>query len=367
MRVGSTAERAVLGRQRPGRLKFALVRTGGFELGTASCAWREHDMLIDLGALTREDPRAVWANEARDLTPWVGAHLEKLGEVLGMDLELVRTESDVGDFAIDVLARDLTTQRLVVIENQLEQTDHTHLGQVITYAAGVDAGVVVWLTPAFREEHRQAVDWLNRGLGNSTQFFAVAIEVLRIDGSKPAVNFRVVAQPAGYGLGAGGATKQASQDTDTSDRGKRYQAFFQRLLDELREKYHFTNARAGQSQSWYSFSSGVRGFQYGANFPSGGRIAVELYIDFGDDEVNLSALRALQQQREAIERELGEKLDWQELETRRACRIVLYGAGSILDPQDKLDEYHDWMVKRLLSFKRAFGPRLKLASERVAS
>lgn len=324
-------------------------------------------MPIELGALTREDPRSVWANEARDLTPWVAEHLEQLGEVLGMDLELVRTESDVGEFSIDVLARELTSQRFVVIENQLGQTDHTHLGQVITYAAGVDAGVVVWLTPAFREEHRQAIDWLNRGLGNSTQFFAVAVEVLRIDGSKPAANFRVVAQPAGYRLGSDGATKRASSDNDTSDRGKRYQAFFQRLLDELREKHAFTNARIGQPQSWYSFSTGVRGFQYGANFPSGGRIAVELYIDFGDDEVNLSALRALQQQREAIERELGEKLDWQELETRRACRIVLYGVGSILDPQDKLDEYHGWMVGRLLAMKRVFGARLRATANLVDS
>jgi hypothetical protein len=322
-------------------------------------------MGIDLGALTREDPRSVWPNEARDLTPWLGEHLEGLGAVLGMDLELVNTEAEVGDFAIDVLARDLTTQRLVVIENQLEQTDHTHLGQLITYAAGVDAGVVVWLTPGFREEHRQAIDWLNHGLGNTTQFFAVTIEVLRIDGSKPAVNFRVVAQPAGYRIGSSGLGKRGSQDADTSDRGRRYQAYFQRLLDDLREKHHFTNARVGQSQSWYSFSSGVRGFTYSATFPSGGRIATELYIDFGDEDVNLAALRALQEQQVAIEREIGEQLNWQDLQNRRACRIVLYGTGSILDPQDRLDEYHEWMVNKLLAFKRVFSSRLKTIADRV--
>ncbi len=323
-------------------------------------------MPIELGALTREDPRSVWANEARDLTPWVAEHLEQLGEVLGMDLELVRTESDVGDFSIDVLARELTSQRYVVIENQLGQTDHTHLGQVITYAAGVDAGVVVWLTPAFREEHRQAIDWLNQGLGNSTQFFAVAVEVLRVDGSKPAVNFRIVAKPAGYRISRNGSASRSSSPSEPSERGARYQEFFQRLIDELREKYKFTNARAAGPRSWYTFSTGVRGFRYGATFPSGGRIAVEIYIDFGDDDLNLSALRALQQQRESIEREIGENLEWQELETSRACRIVVYGVGTILDPQDKLDEYHDWMVKHLMSFKRAFGPRLKAISDGAA-
>jgi len=324
-------------------------------------------MPIELGALTREDPRNVWPNEARDLTPWVAEHLEQLGEVLGMDLELVRTESDVGDFSIDVLARELTSQRFVVIENQLEQTDHTHLGQVITYAAGVDAGVVVWLTPAFREEHRQAIDWLNRGLGNSTQFFAVAVEVLRIDGSKPAVNFRIVAKPAGYRISNDGPASRSSTAGEPSERGKRYQDFFQRLIDELREKHGFTNARTAGAQNWYSFSTGVRGFQYSASFNTGGRFCVEVYIDFGDDETNLAALHKLRDQRDAIERELGETLDWQELQNRRACRIALYRSGTILDPQDKLDEYHDWMVKRLLSFKRAFGARLKSVSDGAAS
>jgi hypothetical protein len=115
--------------------------------------------MADLGTLVRQDPRNVWPSEPANFTPWLADHLDRLGEALGMELELVRRESSIGEFSIDILARDLGQNRYVVIENQLEVTDHTHLGQTITYAAGVEAGVVVWVSPEFREEHRAALDW----------------------------------------------------------------------------------------------------------------------------------------------------------------------------------------------------------------
>src|SRR5262245_33044362 len=110
-----------------------------------------------LGVLKRLDPRSVWPKEAHDFTPWLAQHLDALAEVLKLDLELIEREAPVGDFSIDVLAKDLGRDRIVVIENQLEATDHSHLGQLITYAAGREAGVVVWLSREFREEHRQAL------------------------------------------------------------------------------------------------------------------------------------------------------------------------------------------------------------------
>ncbi len=311
--------------------------------------------MSDLGQLQREDARTVWANEARDFTPWLAAHLDHLGAALGMELELVRAESDVGDFSIDVLAKDLGRDRRVVIENQLERTDHSHLGQVITYAAGVEAGVVVWICSEFRNEHKQALDWLNRGLSSTTEFYGVVVEILRIDGSKPAVDFRVVASPPDR------SRRDAARaaDGEISSKGARYQAFFQRLIDTLREKHHFTNARAGQPQSWYSFSSGVRGFQYSVTFPHADLVRVEVYIDGGDEDWNLEALRALRADSSSIEKEFGSKLDWQELENRRACRIAFTRSGSILDAQDKLDEYLGWAVEHVLKMKRVFDPRIR--------
>ena len=140
---------------------------------------------FDLGKISRVDLRNVWRHEAIDFTPWLVDHIDLVGEALGLELEVVGREHGVGDFSVDILARDLGRDKLVVIENQLEETDHTHLGQLITYAAGLEASVVIWVSRGIREEHRQALDWLNRGDGATTEYFGVAIELLQIDGSKP--------------------------------------------------------------------------------------------------------------------------------------------------------------------------------------
>ena len=141
---------------------------------------------IDLASIDRVDLREVWPHEADDFTPWLAENISRLGEALGLDLELQDTEAAVGGYSLDVLATDLNRNRTVVIENQLESTDHNHLGQLLTYAAGLDASVVVWITKEFRDEHRQALDWLNQHTDDETEFFGVAVEAWKIDGSRPA-------------------------------------------------------------------------------------------------------------------------------------------------------------------------------------
>jgi hypothetical protein len=307
--------------------------------------------------LAKLDPRSVWRNEAFDFTPWLADNLDLLGEVLGMDLEAADREAPVGEFAADIVARDLNRDRIVIIENQLEPTDHAHLGQLITYAAGFDAAVVVWLSRELRDEHRQALDWLNRRGGGDTEFFGVVLELVQIDKSRPAVNFRLAAFPNAWSRETRGRPK-------LSDKRAAYQAFFQALIDELRTKHRFTNARVGQPQNWYSFATGITGIVYSASFAAGGRLRAEVYIDVGDGNLNRRIFEEFERDKNAIEAAFGGNLSWEALENRRACRIAVYrDDSSILDPAIDRDVLLQWTIDGLTRLKRVFGPRLRAAFE----
>lgn len=310
--------------------------------------------MTNLSRLQSVDLRMAWPNEARDFTPWLANNIAQLGEALGMDLELGETESAVGDYYLDILAKDPSLNRQVIIENQLETTDHDHLGKLLTYAAGHDAKVVVWLAREFRDEHRQALDWLNRQTTESTEFFGVVVELWQIDGSAPAPHFRLVATPNEWGKAI-----RVISPREPSEREEKYRSFFQSLIDTLRESHQFTGARKGQPQSWYSFASGFRGVTYGASFAAGNKARVEIYIDVGDAEKNLDLFQKLEERKGLIESHFTQPLNWQPLEGRKACRIELAGSGSIYAPESTLEETRAWMVENLLEFKRVFGPELQ--------
>ena len=309
-----------------------------------------------LASIERVDLRSVWENEATDFTPWLAENLSALGEALGLDLELKAQEAPVGGFSLDVLAHEPNTNRPVIIENQLETTDHDHLGKLITYASGYDANVVVWITREFKDEHRQALDWLNQRSGEDTEFFGVVVEVWKIDDSRPAPHFRVVSAPNDWAK----SNIKTRSTNKTSPQQELYRSFFQRLIDTLREEHSFTGARKGQPQSWYSFSAGhAQRVQYGASFPKDGA-RVEVYIDNGDHDWNKELFDQLSVRREEIQSSINGDVEWNwdRLDARRASRISVERSGSINDDQQTLDEIHEWMVSNLLEFKRVFGPHL---------
>ena len=309
--------------------------------------------MAELARIERVDLREVWPNEAADFTPWLQENIDRLGDALGMDLEVEEREASVGTFSLDLLARD-GGGRPVIIENQLGTTDHSHLGQILTYAAGYNASVIVWIAKEFRDEHRAALDFLNSRTGEDTEFFGVGVELWRIEGSRAAVNFDLVVTPNEWRKQTG----KTSPVGGTSERGEKYRLFFQALMDALRDQHQFTRARKAQPQSWYSFSSGTRWFTYGASFAAHGRARVELYIDSTEGERNKRAFDRLEQQKERLESELEATLEWERLEHRRASRISIRRPGSIDDDQETLEEIRQWMIDRLLAFRRVFGPRL---------
>lgn len=307
-----------------------------------------------LGKVNKVDVRTIWKHEAHDFTPWLAANIDRLSELLGMDLELVTSEAEAGDFSLDILARDLSTNHKVVIENQFNPTDHKHLGQLITYASFHEAEVVVWISESFREEHRSALDWLNAHTSDALSFFGVEIELIQIDDSRPALNLKLKASPNTWTK-----SSQRVSQSDVTEQQRRYAEYFQELIDVLRQKHSFTKATKGQPQNWYSFSSGVNGLLYGTSFARGERVRVELYIDTNDYEKNKHIYRELLSQASEIQNSFEHLIEWEELPDKRASRIAIYRQGSINDDSATLANIRDWAISHLLLFKQVLEPRIK--------
>lgn len=297
--------------------------------------------MTELGRLQHLDPRTVWPHEAHDFTPWLLESADVLAEALGIDIELTAAEHPVGGFALDLVGRDLTNNCVLIVENQLTATDHGHLGQLLTYAAGTDARTVVWLAPSFREEHRQALDFLNELGGEATRFFGVEITVVRIGDSEPAPLFKLRAQPNDWHSQVAAAAKST---TEHSGKALLYREFWTRFLERVRvERPGWTNAQKPQTASWFSMACPFKGGSYySAGFAAGGKLRTELYIDFGDETDNLALLDQLRKHRELIEATYGGDLNWEDLPGRRACRLADYAEGDV-SKEHLHEQYLDWL------------------------
>lgn len=301
--------------------------------------------ILKLGRIEKIDLRKVWSDEAKDFTPWLSEQgLDELGDALGLDLELKAIEEPVGSFALDMLCTESGTKRTVIIENQLGQTDHDHLGKLLTYAGGFNANVIVWIAKEFRDEHRQALELLNQRTGEDTEFFGVVIELWKIGDSLPAPHFKMVVTPNEFIKGG-------------SERSQKYREFFQKLIDSLRER-EFTNARKAQPFNFYHFSAGhADRVQYGARL-TGREAKVEVYIGSKDRDWNKFLFDKLMKHREHIESDLSESLEWERQDGWRYSRVAISHKGSIDDNPEKLEETRNWMIEKLQDFKRVFGPML---------
>jgi hypothetical protein len=311
-----------------------------------------------LGEIAIVAPASVWGNEVK-FSEWLANNLTQLTDVLGVgDLELVGRELPVGDFRCDIVAREVGSGRTMIIENQFDKTDHDHLGKVLTYAAQHNAEMIVWISPEIREEHRAAIDWLNKVTGKEIGFFAVKLRVIKIDASRPAPLLEIQSSPNDW-------VKPVSTSNNSvpTPREESYRQFFQPLIDDLRNIHQFTNARVALPQSWYSFSSGTRGFNYTAEFSTGNLMRASVYIDIGVKEANKAAFDILFEKRAAIEYIAKTPLVWERLDNRRSCRIYVAKSDSSIDQiASNAPEAHKWLIERLLALKTAFAPELPNAA-----
>jgi hypothetical protein len=309
-----------------------------------------------LGKLKKVDLREYWRHEALDFTRWLAEpqNLDELGDEIGIDIELIQTEAGVGRFNADILAQEETTGRKIVIENQLEATDHSHLGQILTYAAGIEAEYIVWIVKDVRDEHKQAVDWLNEHTDEKLNFFLVRIELWQIGASDPAPKFVIVSRPNDWTKSVRGTVHEQSELSET----KLLQLeFWQQLRDFAMATRPPLKLRTPRAQHWYDVAIGRSDCHVVLTaLTSENRIGCELYIPNSKELFN-----AFHSNKEAIENALGiGALSWQELPEKKASRIRTFRDFDFRSEQRK--EAFEWLVQTTNKFKSVFSKSWPLIS-----
>jgi hypothetical protein len=312
-----------------------------------------------LGRLERVELRDIWVSEATSFTPWLARseNIAILSATLNIDLQLEAQERAVGPFRADLLCKDIDTDRWVLIENQLERTDHTHLGQLLTYASGLDAVTIIWIAARFTEEHRSTLDWLNKITDESFRFFGLEVELWRIADSRAAPKFNIVSKPNEWSHSVATAARviDDGEQSVTKTMQEKYWAALNSQLEAIGGPV--SGKRKAQPQSWMHYRIGKSHMGLGGAMNTQKRqIRAELYLQGPPAKTYFGLLK---NQQSEIERELGYPLDWQELPDGQDSRIAIFRNDA--DPANEADwpDQHDWLANRLNEFYRVFAPRVQ--------
>lgn len=305
-----------------------------------------------LGKLKKINLREEWKHEANDFTIWLSQeeNLRLLGDEIGYEIVLLKTEAAVGNFNVDILAEEENTKKKIVIENQLEITDHDHLGKLITYASGHIASIAVWVVSDVREEHRKAIDWLNEHTDEDIDFYLLKIELWQIGESPYAPKFEIICKPNDWARSvkessAPGTWSETSLDQLEFWTQFKIFAFENKATIRLQKPspQHWTSIGIGNSEACISLTiNSVRGL-----------FACELYIH---DNKELYA--QLLSYKDEIEKELGEIPEWMELPGKKASRIKISTPGDFKD-KNRWNDYFRWLLSEAEKFHRVFPKYLK--------
>lgn len=317
-------------------------------------------MVQVLGALERVDVRSAWVTESQSFTPWLASDggLRLLSSTLGIELELQTTEHRVGPFRADILAKrtDTPDEHWVLIENQLERTDHLHLGQLLTYAAGLKAATIVWVASNFTDEHRAALDWLNEITTEHFEFYGLEVELWKIGNSLPAPKLNLVVRPndwtrsAKESIGADGGS--------VSPLKLMQQRYWSALHEVIKLKARTVKPQKALPQHWSNFGIGKSGVWLCASMDTISReISIECQMRGPDGK---SWFKQLEAQKAEIESEVGSALSWELLPEKKLSKISL--TRSDTDPKNEADwpSQHEWVTTTLAAFHAAFSKRARL-------
>jgi len=297
--------------------------------------------MTNLGTLKEiTDLRSIWPHEALNFTPWVAENVDLLADAVGLDITVDETESSVGDFNVDIYASETGTDRKIIIENQLEDTDHDHLGKLITYASGKGADVVIWVVKHAREEHKAAVEWLNNHTDDKIGFFLCEIKLFQIGDSQIAPAFTVVERPNDW---TKEIRKTASANSTQQQRLEYWQAFNDYAFSDANFSRIF-NKRKPTTDHWMDFSIGSSACHIAVSqIQKRKAVDVELYIN---DE-------SLFAHKDEIEKNMEMELEWKELPERKASRILIEKTVD-LDDRATWPEQFDYIMDTCIKMKRAF-------------
>lgn len=305
--------------------------------------------MVNLSKLEEiKDPRTVWPHEALDFTPWLAQddNITLLADAIGIDITVDETESSVGDFNVDIFASETGTDRKIIIENQLEDTNHDHLGKLITYASGKSADIVIWVVKQASEEHKAAIEWLNNHTDDSVGFFLCEIKLYRIGNSEPAVKFEVIEKPNDWTK----EIKKSESINETQQLRYDYWVAF--------EDYAFKNPtfaknfkkRKPSKNHWLNFSIGSSACHIAVSqIKQRNELDVELYIS---DDTEL--YNSLYENKTDIELTSGLSFDWRELPDRKASRIVLEKSVQ-LENKNAWGSQFEWLIDVMVKMKTTFS------------
>ena len=318
-----------------------------------------------LGRLAKVDLRTAWSREDTDFTPWLASpeNISLLGEAIGIELEVEAREKAVGPFSADILCKDTVTDHWVLIENQLERTDHIHLGQLLTYAAGLNAVTIVWIAERFTDEHRAALDWLNERTDESINFFGLEIELWRIGDSPVAPKFNVVSKPNDWTKSGGGGPKPVVNGELTPAKALQLE-FWTAFRSYVLEHSKVIKPTKPLPQAWMNIAIGRSGFLLQAiastwasasNSYSSNEVRAEFVLH---DSSADAYFRILQSKRSELETSLGEQLTWYNPDNVRVRRIYLQRNADLNDRADWPNQ-HAWLLQKLEALHRLFAPIVK--------
>lgn len=314
-------------------------------------------MSKELSRLKSIKLRCIWPTEDQHFTPWLAEeeNLTFLGETLGMELEFEAQEIPVGNFKADILCKN-EDDSWVVIENQLEETNHRHLGQILTYAAGLDAHTVIWIAKKFQDEHRAALDRLNEITDENFQYFGVEIKVWQIGDSARAPQFDIVSSPNDWSRTVNRDTQRAVRD-DLSETQLIQKKFWEEFVEHLRVHESSLSPPKPNPRSWMTFRIGRSNFHIAASLSIQRRdISIRLRMKKKDATAHFYLLK---EQQEKIEKEFGEPLEWNELPDTESSLISLRKEDT--DPENETDwpNQHEWLASKLELFDKVFRPRVR--------